>query len=254
MIDSHAHLIYDSFDEDRLKVIERARDIGVSAFIHPCVHTKDLPQMLALQAELPWANIFVAAGIHPCESLLYEDNCYTEIEKVALNKQIVAIGETGLDYFHKDCPVEVQKKVFRLQCDLAIKFNLPLIIHCRDAFEDTLEILKEKSPPAGGVMHCFTGTAEYSAKFWELGFYTSFAGCVTYKNSKELQKAAQEIPLERILIETDCPFLAPQAHRGKRNEPSFIKDIALFLANLKEISFELLDEKTMENTKKLFRV
>jgi TatD DNase family protein len=247
MIDSHAHLIWESFEPDIEEVIERAHSAGISAFIHPCVHTRDLLKMEALQKRFP--NIFLSAGVHPCDAQEWTDECFDHIEQY--KDKLVAIGETGLDFYHKDCAVEIQEEVFRRQCRIAKELNLPLIVHCRDAFEDTLRVLREESV-GKGVMHCYTGNAEYSAKFWELGFYTSFSGCVTFKSAGQLRIDAAKIPIERILLETDCPFLAPQKNRGKRNEPSFMLEVCEVIAQVKELSFDKVNEITVANTSKLF--
>jgi TatD DNase family protein len=247
MIDSHAHLIWDSYENDIEEVMQRAQSKGIEAFIHSCVHTEDMPKMVELQKKYP--QIHLSAGVHPCDANKWEDKCESEIRKYA--KQIVAIGETGLDYYHKDSPVDLQKEVFRKHCKLAKEFELAMIIHCRDAFEDTLQILSEENP-GKGVMHCYTGTADFSAKFWELGFYTSFSGCLTYKSAQNLRDEAKKIPLERCLIETDCPFLAPQGQRGKRNEPSFMPETAEVLASVHSVSVADVDRITTANTKKLF--
>lgn len=249
MIDSHAHLIWESFRDDLEQVMERAQAVGVEAFIHSCVHTDDLPQMFAVQKKYP--NVYVSAGVHPCDAHRWTNKSEEDI--LENKEKIISIGETGLDYYHKDCPVPVQMEVFRKQCKLAKKLKLPLIVHCRDAFEDTLQILREEDP-GKGVMHCYTGTAEYSAKFWDLGFYTSFSGCLTFKSAADLRLEASNIPLERTLIETDCPFLAPQKHRGKRNEPSFLPEVASVLADVHGVSVDAVDEMSTLNTKKLFGV
>lgn len=278
MIDSHVHLIWESFQADQEEVISRAEKAGVEAFIHSCVHTDDLPAMFEVAEKHP--NVFIAAGVHPCDGLRWTEQSEKDIFK--FKNKIVAVGETGLDYYHNDCPVDHQKSVFRKQCQIAKELKLPLIIHCRDAeplkqgselplsrdalrvadlglggnanaFEDTLQILREENP-GGGVMHCYTGNAEYSAKFWELGFYTSFSGCLTFKSAHKLREEAKKIPLEHTLIETDCPFLAPQKHRGKRNEPAFVTEVCEVLTQIHDKSFAYVDEMTTNNTKQLFRI
>jgi len=259
MIDSHVHLIWESFEADQEEVISRAEKAGVEAFIHSCVHTDDLPSMLKVAEKPP--NVFIAAGVHPCDGLRWTEQSAKDIVK--FKNKIVSVGETGLDYYHNDCPVDHQKSVFRKQCQIAKELKLPLIIHCRDglksetsnanAFEDTLQILREENP-GGGVMHCYTGDAEYSAKFWELGFYTSFSGCLTFKSAHELREEAKKIPLERTLLETDCPFLAPQKQRGKRNEPAFVTEVCEVLTQIHDKSFAYVDEMTTNNTKQLFRI
>jgi len=249
MIDSHVHLIWESFETDLNDVFIRASEAGVQAFIHSCVHTDDLPKMIELKKS--YTNVFIAGGVHPCDGLKWTEKCQKDILK--FKDEIIAIGESGLDYYHKDCPIDHQKSVFKKQCQLAKQLKLPLIVHCRDAFEDTLQILREEQP-GGGVMHCYTGDAEYSAKFWELGFYTSFSGCLTFKSAHSLREEAKKIPIERTLIETDCPFLAPQKQRGKRNEPAFLKEVCHTLSLIHELDFQLVDEITTQNSIKLFRL
>jgi TatD DNase family protein len=249
MIDSHAHLIWESFDADRDELMDRAYKAEVKAFVHPCVHVNDLPKMYELTQK--YRNVFMGAGVHPCDAQEWDSESRPEILKY--RDKIVAIGETGLDFYHKDCPIETQEIVFRKQCQLAKELNLPLIVHCRDAFEDTLRVLREENV-GKGVMHCYTGDAEYSAKFWELGFYTSFSGCLTFKNSEALRQASANIGLERTLLETDCPFLAPQKYRGKRNEPSFVTEVCQNLASIHSRSYAQIDEITTQNTIKLFNL
>jgi TatD DNase family protein len=249
MIDSHAHLIWESYNDDIDLVIERATQAGVTSFIHPCVVLDDLPKMQNLQKR--FSQIHIAAGVHPCDAHLWPVDGMNKIE--SLGGQIVAIGETGLDYYHKDVAVEIQEKSFREQIQIAKKLDLPLIVHCRHAFEDTLKILREEKANKG-VMHCYTGDAEYAAKYWELGFYVSFSGCLTYKSAKQLREDAAKIPLKRTLIETDCPFLAPQKFRGQRNEPAFLPEILQQLADVHGMATSEVEEITISNTKKLFGI
>ncbi|MDX1917630.1 MAG: TatD family hydrolase [Candidatus Caenarcaniphilales bacterium] len=281
MIDSHAHLNWDAYDDDRDQVVSRSLEAGIEAFIHPGVHVGDFGGLRNLKSLYP--GLHIAVGVHPCHADEWDDKTENYFEG-ALD-QAIAIGETGLDYYHQESSPELQEKVFRKQCQIAKRASLPLIIHCReagatahssreagatahssreagaivdrlhyrDAFEDTLRILREEEA-RGGVMHCYTGTAEYAAKFWELGFYIAFGGAITFKNSQILRAEAQKIPLNQIILETDCPFLAPQKYRGKRNEPSFMTEVCSTLADLKEISYEELDELTTTNTKRLFGI
>lgn len=249
MIDSHAHLIWESFDVDRDSMMSKAEEAGVKAFIHPCVHTRDLPQMQKLQKK--YNNVFLSAGVHPCHAHEWTENCENDINNFEV--KLFAIGETGLDYYHKDSPTDIQKRVFIKQCQIAKKLNLPLIVHCRDAFEDTLQILRQENIEMG-VMHCYTGDAEYAHKFIELGFYISFSGCLTFKSAHKLREDAKKISLKNILIETDCPFLAPQKHRGKRNEPSFITETCQALADIHQKTFKEIAEITEKNTKTLFKI
>ncbi len=249
MIDSHAHLIWDSFDTDRTELMERAKDAGLTSFIHPCVELTDWAKMKNLQDE--YENIKLALGVHPCHAQTWKSE---ESQQFITEQkpQIIAIGETGLDKYHLDlCDIETQEVAFREQAFLAKELKLPLIIHCRDAFPETLEILREINPGAG-VMHCYTGDAEFAESFWELGFYLSFGGAITFKNAGSLREQVKKIPLERCLIETDCPFLSPQKWRGKRNEPSFITEVARVLAEIHGVSQSSAAGITEQNTRKLF--
>lgn len=254
MIDSHAHLIWDVYDSDRDDIISRAKDIGITAIVHPCVELVDLPQMESLQKQYGDDYIYIAAGVHPCHADTWdEENNYSyDLIKKYKNK-IVAIGETGLDFYHKEVSLDIQEISFRRQCQLSKELNLPIIIHCRDAFEETYQILKEEKPPKG-VMHCYTGTSEFADKFWDLGLYISWSGCLTFKKSENLRLEAQKIPLERCLIETDAPFLAPQKHRGQRNEPSYVCEVLQTLSQIHNVSTSVVESITDSNAKDLFNL
>jgi len=253
MIDSHVHLIWDCFSEDLPEIIQRAKAENINKFVHPCVELKDLEKMKILKKKFP--EVFIAAGVHPCHAGSWNS---TQNEPGTIifqnSSEIIAIGETGLDCFDKTFSLVEQERVFREQCKIANQLKLPLIIHCRDAFSQTLQILEEQKILKGGVMHCYTGDSEYSSKFWELGFYTSFSGCLTFKNSQKLRAEAKKIPLERVLIETDAPFLAPQKNRGKRNEPFFMKETAKVLADLHQVDLDYINKITTKNTEKLFSI
>ena len=262
MIDSHAHLIWDSYEDDIKDVIKSALSKGVSKFIHPCVELKEFSQMKALRDSLNaefGEIIYLAAGVHPCHAntWLKSQESFTE-ELKNLRPEIIAIGETGLDSYHQDVSLDVQVMSFTEHVLLAEELDLPLIVHCRDCFEETLEILSEKNNESNkrkrGVMHCYTGNARYSQAFWELGFFTSFSGCLTFKNASALREEAKRIPLERVLIETDSPFLAPQNNRGKRNEPAFLPEVAEVLAQIHDKTINYIDGITSENTERLFEI
>lgn len=252
MIDSHAHLIWDSFTDDIDDIITNAQKAGITKIVHPCVELKDLDQMQVLRDK--YNNIYLSAGVHPCHASTWqgENNISKNIIRDWQDK-IVSIGETGLDYYYKDTPAEIQQESFQGQIDMAKELDLPIIVHCRDAFEDTYKMLKNNNITRG-VLHCYTGNLEYAQKFIDLGLYISWSGCVTFKNSHDLRNVAQNIPLENTLTETDSPFLAPQGNRGKRNEPKFMIEIIDLLSQLHNKTTQEIDRITTANAEKLFKI
>lgn len=254
MIDSHAHLYFDRFDEDREQVIERARAAGVAEIINIGI---DLPTSeRCAQMTRARDDFHAAVGLHPTTVVeRLEENVETLRSLVTSGStRIVAIGEVGLDYYWKDVAPEDQKPKLRAQLALARELELPVIFHCRDALEDLFEILDEEPPLPGGVFHCFGGDASQAERALGLGFHVSFAGNVTYPKAKTLQEAARAVPMDRLLLETDAPFLPPQPRRGKRNEPSFLPLTCEFLAELKGVSPEELDAVATDTTRTLFRL
>lgn len=251
LVDSHCHidrLDYENKHQDITDVLNKAQQQGIEYLLSVCVTLKDYPAMIELIK--PFPQIFATCGVHPLydepldESLLFE---YAESDRV------VAIGETGLDFYYAPETKEQQISSFRHQIRVAIKLNKPLIIHTRDAREETLSILREEgAEKVGGVLHCFTESLEMSQAAMKLGFYISVSGIVTFKNAKELQAVIKEIPLDRLLVETDAPYLAPVPHRGKENEPAYTKDVAKFVAELKGVSLSELEKVTTENFFRLF--
>ena len=250
-IDTHSHLNFSDFNEDYPDVIKRAKSVGITAILNVGA---DLPTSeraidLAQKENLCYATV----GVHPTNANNLKDADYQRLENLAREKKVVAIGEIGLDYFHNDVSPEIQKGSFAKQIFLAKRLNLPLIIHNRDANKDTLAILKENGIKKG-VMHCFSGDANFAQEVLSLGLYISFTGNLTYKKNETLRAVAREIPLKRMLLETDCPYLPPQPKRGMRNEPSFLIYTAEALAKIKEISLEELGEITTKNAKELFKL
>jgi TatD DNase family protein len=197
--------------------------------------------------------IYTSVGVHPHDASKVEARHYSEMEKLSKNRKIVAIGETGLDYYYDNSPRDVQREVFRKQLRIANKLELPVIVHTRDADEDTVQIL-EQEKPGRGVIHCFTSGERLADFALSLNFYISFSGIVTFPNAKALAEIAQRIPASRILVETDCPYLAPVPHRGKRNEPCFVADTTRFLAGLRRVQPDELAAETSANIEKLFAV
>lgn len=251
-IDSHAHVILEPFDNDRDKVIENALSNGISHIVQSCDNLEEIKKNLGLTKK--YNNLYSSVGIHPHEAKLWDDVSRITIKEYAKEEKVIAIGETGLDFFYNYSPKDTQLKVFRKQVKISKECSLPLIIHCRDAFNEALEILKEERPDIPGVFHCFTGTLNDAKEAIKLGFHISWSGILTFKNAKDLKEIAKEIPLEKTLIETDCPFLTPIPHRGKRNEPLFVKYVAEELARIKGIDVEEVGNVTSQNTKSVFNI
>ncbi len=334
LIDSHCHIDGSQFDEDRDEVVRRAKEAGVAAMLNVGTgdpHSDDFRRAVAVAER--YDNVFASVGVHPHDAKLYDDKAEEHlIDLVKTSEKVVAWGEIGLDYYYDHSPRDVQQDVFRRQIRIAKELGLPIIIHSRDANEDTVKILTEEyalqkparrkgipnrsadpekteslelkaesrnlnssyqpsaisnqpegesrnlnssyqpsaisrqpeaessdakdshQPNAPGVMHCFGGTPEMAEQCLELGFYISFAGNVTFKKAEELRDAARVVPLDRLLVETDCPYLTPVPVRGKRNEPSYVVHTARFLTELYGIEFEKLAEQTTQNFLDLFKI
>ncbi len=253
LIDSHAHLDDPRFDEDRDAVIERAWTAGVRKIltIGNGKGPDDMGCGIPLAESHEW--IHATVGIHPHDAARAEPGHLPLMEKLAGGARVVAIGETGLDYYYDNSPREVQRQVFRSQLQLAKRINLPVIIHTRDADEDTIQILTEEAPDRG-VVHCFTGGVELADCSLELGLSISFSGIVTFRGADSLRTIAGRVPRERILIETDCPYLAPIPHRGRRNEPAFVADTAAVLADIRGVTLDELAADTSRNFLDLFEI
>lgn len=254
LIDTHVHINFEVFQGDLDSLSSRWRSAGVTKLVHSCVHPDEFESIAYLGEQFP--ELYVSVGLHPLDAQKWQGKVtYEKILNYALNSpKLVAIGEMGLD-FYKDNNYELQKEVFWQQLEIAQKVNKPVIIHCRNAAESVREILtdfQEKKGDIKGVMHCWGGNTEETQWFLDLGFYISFSGIVTFKNAKQLHESAVQVPENRLLIETDCPFLAPVPKRGKRNEPSYVHYVAEKLADLRNINIETLSEQTTTNAQKLF--
>lgn len=253
LFDSHAHIDAKRFDKDREEVIERAKANGVHFIMNPGVDLESSKEAIALAEK--YDGIYAAVGYHPHEAKHMDDTMLALIKSLAKHEKVRAIGEIGLDYHYDHSPRKVQKEWFIKQIRLAKSLNLPVIIHDRDANEDTLTILKkEKAFESGVLMHCYSGSKEMAEQYIELGAYISLAGPVTFKNAKTPKAVAKFVPLNRILIETDAPYLTPEPNRGKRNESAYVEYICNQIAQLKEISFDKVAEATTANAKKLFKI
>lgn len=256
LIDSHCHIDGEAFDADRDEVVQRARDAGVVAML--CVgtgdpRTEDFRKAVAVAER--YDNVFASVGVHPHDAKLYDDGAEAHlIDLVHSSKKVIAWGEIGLDYYYDHSPRDVQREVFRRQIKTARELNLPIIIHSRDADDETVEILTEECSWEGfrGIMHCFGGTPKMAEDLMKIGFLISFAGNVTFKKAENLRDAARVVPLDKLLIETDCPFLTPIPFRGKRNEPAYVAHTAKFLAQMYGIDVDVLAAQTTENFLRFF--
>lgn len=253
LFDSHAHLNAEQFDDDREEVLHRAREMGVSRILNIGYNRETIPSSLQLAEKYDY--IYSTVGWHPQDAKDYHEADYEWLKSLAGHPKVVAIGEIGLDYYWDTSPKEVQDQVFREQIRLAKEVNLPIIIHDRDAHEDVLKILKEeKAWEVGGIMHAFSGSLEMAKACIEMNFYISFGGPLTFKNARRPKEVAQGIPLERILIETDSPYLTPHPYRGKRNESGYVRYIAEVLAELRGVTFEEIADITFRNTIQALRI
>ena len=253
-IDSHAHIDFPQFDADREVMLERARAAGVSTIL--AIGTGPGPEKL--DAALPYAEahdwIYTTVGIHPHEAKEVTPAHLDALAKLAQHPKVVAWGEIGLDYFYDNSPRDIQERVFRQQMELARAARLPIIIHCRDAWNDCLRLLEEVWKPTalGGVLHCFTSTLEDASRGLDLGFMISFTGNLTYPKAQSLRDVAKSLPLANILIETDSPYLAPQSRRGKRNEPAYVAEVAQVLAIVRDLPLEEIARVTADNFGRFF--
>ncbi|MFZ0547420.1 MAG: TatD family hydrolase [Candidatus Promineifilaceae bacterium] len=253
LIDTHCHLDFDRFDEDREAVLERAIAVGVERIIVPALDLKNCPTVLALADQ--YEQVYAAVGVHPNSSAEWQDDWLEQIQQFARHEKVVAIGEIGLDYYWDDSPKEVQQRALARQLELAEELGLPVIIHNRNSDEDVLRLLAEsplKDRPQPGVLHSFSAPWETAESALEMGYFLGFTGPVTYKNANELRAVVAKVPLNRILVETDAPFLAPQQHRGKRNEPAYVAYVAERIAQIRGLTEAAIAWQTTENARRLF--
>jgi len=254
LIDSHAHLDDERFAADLDGVLERARSAGVEHIVTVGSGIESCEAAIAL-AEARQGFISATVGIHPHDADEMSAADLARLAELAAATAVVGIGETGLDYHYDNSSRDGQKRVFRQHIELALKTDLPVVVHCREAFDDCLAILHEyEGSGLTGVAHCFSGTARQAEAFLRLGFNLSFAGPLTFPNAKRLRSVAQSVPLERVLIETDCPYLAPQPRRGKRNEPAYVQYVAEALAQPRGMAPAEISAITSANAMKTFRM
>jgi TatD DNase family protein len=246
--DTHCHLNHPDFASDAKQVWHRAREAGVH---HAIVVGYDLASSeTALQVAAGFDGCWASVGIHPHDAVQCEENALLRLHQLASQHRVVAIGEIGLDYYRNLSPKEAQQHALEQQMDLALQLRLPVIIHCRDAYDDLLDILSRY--PLRGVLHCFSGEVHHAQRAVEMGWYLGIGGVVTFRNAHTLREVVQHIPLENLILETDAPYLAPVPHRGKRNEPAYIPLIAQTVASLKHIPIEELATVTTQNARYLF--
>jgi TatD DNase family protein len=252
MIDSHCHIDMPQFDADRGEVVARAREAGVVEML--VVGEVDEGEALQRSVRVAEAHdLPVTAGVHPHQARLADARTYDEIRGLARERRIVAIGEIGLDFHYDHSPRETQREVFRRQIRLARDVGLPIVVHTREADAETAEILEQEGArESGGVIHCFTGGPDLARRSLDLGLLISFSGILAFPRSELIQQVAREVPEDRLLVETDAPFLAPPPHRGKRNEPAFVVEVARRLAGLRRVSEQAIGEAARRNYCRLF--
>tara|TARA_E500000331_G_C17200224_1_gene688949 strand:+ start:118 stop:897 length:780 start_codon:yes stop_codon:yes gene_type:complete len=252
LIDSHCHLSMSDFNNDLDSVISNAHKNSVQGLLNICTELNELKNLKLISKK--HNNIWYSGGVHPCNVKTHFKSELDYILQYSTDKNLVGIGETGLDYYHDNKDKEMQQISFIKHINIARELELPVIIHTREADKDTIRILKEeyKKGHFKGVIHCFTATEELALEALSIGFYISISGIITFKNAASIRKTIKNVPIDKLLVETDAPYLAPVPKRGRRNEPAFVKHTAEYLSNLKEISFEKLSTATTENFFNLF--
>lgn len=250
--DTHAHLTSERFDEDRDSLILSLPQKGIARVIDVACDVREADKTIELIEKYDF--IYATVGMHPHEAAETEMHHIDEIQKYLRHEKMLALGEIGLDYYYDFAPREVQKKWFVMQLELAQELNVPVIFHVRDAFGDFMDILRAHKKGLKGIMHCYSGSVESAYECMDMGLYISFAGAVTFSNASKLAAVAKNIPDENLLIETDCPYLTPTPHRGKRNDPSLVRHTAQKLAELRNVSVEHIANITYENAIKVFEI
>jgi len=252
IFDSHAHYDDEVFNEDREKVLLGLNDKGVIGVLNCGASLEGARMSVELSSKYDF--IYSAVGVHPEHADIVNDKTICELRNLTHYPKVRAIGEIGLDYYHAENPSrEVQKAAFRLQMELARELKLPVVIHDRDAHKDTLDILKE-FPQVIGTVHCFSGSVEFARECLDIGYYIGFTGVITFKNAKKISDVAREVPMDRILVETDCPYMAPEPHRGKRNESDYIKYIIEKISEIKGKTIKEIEDATIFNIKQLLKI
>ena len=253
LIDSHAHLQDRAYQKDREQVIERAFQGGLQGIICVGYDIESSEETLELAHRFP--EIFAVVGVHPHDAKTLDQEGERRLFDLVRDSKVVAIGEIGLDFYRDLSPRDVQRQAFRTQIRIAKELGKPIVIHDREAHQEVLQIIKEEKAGAnGGVMHCYSGSWPMAIELMKLGFFISFAGPLTFKNARKAVEVASRIPLDRILIETDCPYLTPEPYRGRRNEPVHVREVAKKLAEIRGKSFEEVAYLTSRNAREIFRI
>ena len=251
LFDTHAHLDAQAFDSDRAELLAGLPDKQIGLVMNPGCNLESSRKAVAMAQNYPW--LYAAVGSHPDSADEVCDSVLEEYRKLCKLEKVKAIGEIGLDYHYEDIPRELQKKAFRAQMALAAELNLPAIVHQRDSHEDSMAIVRE-FPTVKGVFHCYSGSAEMARQLVELGWYIGFTGVLTFKNARKAIETAASIPIDRIVLETDCPYMAPEPFRGRRNDPGYLYRMAEKLAEIRGLNLEDIHRITTENGKRLYRI
>lgn len=252
IFDTHAHYDDEQFDEDRDELLKSMSDLGVGTIVDASATYESCEKVLALAGKYPY--VYAAIGVHPDEVGELNEDKIQHMKELCRNKKVVAVGEIGLDYYWDNEPHEVQQKWFIRQLKLAGEVKKPVIIHSREAAADTMYIMKNYAQGLGGVIHCYSYSREMAEEYVKMGFYIGIGGVVTFKNAKKLKDVAAAIPIEKIVLETDCPYMAPEPYRGKRNQSSYIRYVAEKIAELKEMSPEEVIAVTEKNARDLYGI
>ena len=251
LFETHAHLNDPAFDEDRAELLDTFRDARVGLVLNAGCSLESSKDCIALAERYPW--IYASVGTHPDSADEVSEEVLEAYRQMCRHEKVKAIGEIGLDYYYETIPRDVQQRAFRMQMRLAQELDMPVIVHERNAHDDGMTIVKE-FPKVKGVFHCYSGSAEMARQLVNMGWYIGFTGVLTFKNARKAVETAQRIPLERIVLETDCPFMAPEPYRGKRNHPGYLMQMALKLAQIREMDVEDVIRVTTENAKRLYRI
>lgn len=253
IFDSHAHYDDEAFDEDREDLLAHMKEKGIGTIVNVGASMESTARSVELAHR--YENVYASVGVHPSETYELTEQDMLILEKYITDKKVVAVGEIGLDYHYPDTDRELQEKWFTRQLDIAVKTNMPVIIHSRDAAGDTMDILKKyQGKLAGGVIHCYSYSADMAKEYVKMGYYIGIGGVLTFKNAKKLKETAKEVPIEKIVLETDCPYLSPEPNRGMRNDSTNIKYVVKVLSDIKGMSEEEIENITYENAIRLYGI
>ncbi|MFZ5980879.1 MAG: TatD family hydrolase [Candidatus Zixiibacteriota bacterium] len=252
MIDSHCHLDFDDFDGQRVEILNEARAAGVHTIVNIGVDV--ITSRRSIELAERFDMVYAAVGVHPHDAKTWNDDIRDRLKRMTAHKKVKAVGEIGLDYYRDRSPHDIQRKVFQKQLELAVEVNLPIVIHTREAFEETYDIVQDFAPHLpGGVFHCFPGDSHEAYRVFELGFIISVGGVITFKNSR-MARVAVEVPLEKIMLETDAPYIAPEPMRGKTNRPAYVVHSGRKLAELKKMPYAEIEKVTDRTARKFFKL